>query len=775
MLDTVGRTLRFAVIACAVIALLGVAYARLAPLDGPETRVVVPGTVVLDAHGSVLERGARDGFRIPIALDQIAPRMLQATISAEDRRFLGHVGVDPLAVARALMTLDTQPSGASTITQQLARRLYLTDDARPLLLRKADEARLAIELEARLSKAEILTLYLNDVYYGRGAYGIEAAARVYFGTSARNLDLAHAAYLAGLPQRPSEYDDAAAHGRQVYVLARMAEDGWITAAQADAGRAQTIVLLAGASEAVAHDFVRYAFAELARIRPDLARRDGLVIETTLDAALQTETERVARVHLAPLADRNVTDAALLAIEPGTGRIVAMVGSATDGDPRHGGAINMAVTPRQPGSALKPFLYAAAFERGFTPASPLLDVPTTFDTKDSTYAPLNFDRSFHGVVPLRVALGSSLNVPAVRALDAIGLDAMIEMLQRVGLKTIDETETYGLSLTLGGGDVTLLDLTNAYASLAAGGRIAEPYAVERVRDSAGHILYERAAATARRVISAQHAYQLTDILSDPDARIPGFGGITPFDLPFEAAVKSGTSTGFRDNWTLGFTPDLAVGVWVGNADGSPMNDVSGVEGAGPIWHDAMMAAALSRPTPAFVRPPGLVDVTVCAPTGLLPGPACPSPVREWFVAGTEPATTERYWSRDARGALVIDPPLEARAWASDAGFALASDSVHVMNGSSGANASETVRVVTPANGSVFYRAPELATQQLVLRASVAPGISSVVFEIDGRVAGETNGEDAWLAWDLAPGAHTLRVHAWRSDGTVYTATSAFEVK
>ena len=763
MLRNVRRTLRVAVIATAVVATSLVGYARLAPLPEPEGRLALSGTVVLDAHGTVLERAARDGLRIAVPLGRIAPRLLQATISAEDRRFLIHPGVDPLAIARALATRDTRPSGASTITQQLARRLYLAGDTRPLVVRKLDEARIAAMLEARFSKTEILGLYLNDVYYGRGAYGVEAAARAYFGTSARDLDLARAAYLAGLPQRPSEYDDDAARDRQAYVLARMVEDGWITRAEADEALAEPVALVAGEPAAIAHPFVAFALAELGRVRPDLAGRDGLVVETTLDAGLQVESERLARARLAPLARRNVTDAALVAIEPGTGRIVAMIAGATDGDPKHGGAIDMTTTRRQPGSALKPFLYAAAFERGYTPASALLDIPTTFVSAASTYAPLNFDRSFHGVVPLRTALASSLNVPAVRTLDAIGLDAMLGMLQRVGLRTLDEAESYGLSLTLGGGEVTLLELTSAYASLGTGGLLVDPYAVERVRDSAGHVLYEHPRAAARRVLSPQHAYLITDILSDPDARIPGFGGVTPFDLPFEAAVKSGTSTGFRDNWTVGYTPDLAVGVWVGNADGSPMSDVSGVEGAGPIWHDAMLAAALARPMSPFARPAGLVEATVCAPTGLRPGPSCPSPSRELFVAGTEPTDVERYYVRDADGTLRIDPPLEARAWARDAGLALVDDG----------NVS-AVRIVSPTPGAVLYRAPELPAQQTVLRASTLPGAVRVVFDIGGSMV-EASGADPHMVWDLVPGRHTLRVHAFWSDGTVATATTVFEVK
>src|SRR5256886_4367492 len=376
--------------------------------------------------------------------------------------------------------------------------------------------------------------------------------------------------------------------------------------------AEPIDLLPARLPPVAHQFVGVALAELARVRPDLAGRDGLVVETTLDAGLQHEAERLIRIRLDEFSRRNVTDAALVAIEPGSGRILAFVGSATDGDPLHGGEIDMALTPRQPGSALKPFLHAAAFERGFTPATALLDIATSFPTEDGPYAPLDFDRSFHGVVPLRVALASSLNIPAVRTLDALGLDAMLEMPHRFGLGTLTEVESYGLGLTLGGGEVRLLDLANAYAALGAGGRLAQPFAVARVRDAAGRILYERSASPPVRVLSDQRAYLLADILSDPDARIPGFGGVTPFELPFPAAVKSGTSTGFRDNWTLGYTPDVAIGVWVGNADGTPMLNVAGVDAAGPNLDDAMSAAGLAPPLAHLPPPARLVPAQLCAP-------------------------------------------------------------------------------------------------------------------------------------------------------------------
>jgi len=759
---------RLLVIAAGAMSLSLAAYARFAPLDAPESRGAIPGTVVLDARGNVLERDMSAGLRIPTTIDRVAPRMLQATISAEDRRFLLHVGVDPVAIGRALSSSAT--SGASTITQQLARRLYLADDTSPLAVRKAHEALIALQLEANRSKAEILQLYLNDVYYGRGAYGVEAAARIYFGVGAANLDLAHAAYLAGLPQRPSDYDaiaDTAARSRQSYVLGRMVEDGWITKIEAEAAAAERIDVLPASLPPIAHQFVAYARAELARVRPDLAGRDGLIIETTLDAGLQSESERLVRIRLDALRDRHATDAALVAVEPGTGRILTWVGSATDGDPAHGGEIDMVRTPRQPGSALKPLLYAAAFEHGYTAATPLLDVPSTFATDDGPYAPANFDRSFHGVVPLRVALASSLNVPAVRTLDAIGLDAMLEISHRFGLATLNSVERYGLSLTLGSGEVRLIDLTNAFAAFGAGGLLAEPFAIERVRDASGRILYAHAPPATRRVLSPEHAYLVADILSDPDARIPGFGGVTPFEVPFPAAVKTGTSTGFRDTWTIGFTPSIAIGVWVGNADGAPMEGLAGVDGAGPIWRDAMMAASLSRSMQPFLRPAGIVDAMVCAPTGLLPGPDCASPTREIFATGTAPTAREHYYFKDLDGRISIDPPIEARDWARAAGLTLRSD---------GASASkDALRLTAPVAGTTIYFAPEVSGSQLVLRAVAARGIDRVIFSVDGVVIGDAPGSDPWVVWPLEPGRHTARASAHLADGSIATVTSVFEVK
>lgn len=760
-------------IAAATLFVSSVAWLRLAPLTPLEDQSSAPGLTVVDASGGALAADRSAGLRLPVGIERIAPVMLQATIAAEDRRFLQHPGVDPIAIGRALFQSGSRPSGASTITQQLVRRLYLGDPTGPALVRKVREALLAVQLEARSSKREILERYLNEAYYGRGAYGIEAASRVFFGVGAADLDLAHAAYLAGLPQRPSAYEagvaEASVRERQAYVLDRMVADGSASRAAADAAAGAPMRLVEGTRPPPAPAFVRAALAELARLRPDLAEgaaRQQLIVETTLDGGLQAEITRLARARVASLADRNVTDAAVVAVEPRSGRVLAFVGDATDGDPAHGGAIDLATTPRQPGSALKPFLYAAAFERGFTAATPLLDVSTTFSSAEGPYAPLNFDRSFHGVVPLRTALASSLNIPAVRTLETIGVDALLEIAQRFGLATLSDTERYGLSLSLGGGEVRLLDLTGAYAALANGGEQVEPYLVERVRDRSGRVLYAHAASSPRRVLTPERAYLLADILSDPDARIPGFGGVTPFDLPFRAAAKSGTSTGFRDNWAFGFTPEIAIGVWAGNADGSAMVDVSGVEGAGPIWHDAMAAAALGRRMSWSARPAGLVESSICSPTGLLPGPDCPSVARELFVAGTEPTEREHYYLRE-RGVLTIDPPTEARSWAHDAGVPLATGARPAVD--------DRLRIVAPAGGTVFWLAPELGSQRVLLRAAAAPGIEHVSFDLDGQVIGGAEPGGLAIVAELTPGMHVLTLSGRLPDGTTAVTLSSFQVR
>ena len=753
----------------ALLALL--AYVAFAPLPPIDERARSGGAVVLDREGAVLYRESADGLHIPIGLEDVAPIAVAATVAAEDQRFWQHPGVDPLAVVRAAASLPSIRSGASTITQQLARALYL-DASDPLPLRKPREALLALQLEAHYSKDEILQAYLNEVYYGRGAYGIEAAARAYFGVPARELDLAQASLLAGLPQRPGLdplVHPEGARARQAYVLGRLEADGVISAAQAAEAATVDLAVLPPERESLAPHFVGYVFDELRTLRPDLAARDDLIIETTLDSDLQRESQRAVRARLPLLEDREASSAAVVVLDPSNGSVLAMVGSA-DFSGGAAGQINMAVEPRQPGSALKPFLYAAAFERGYTPATMVLDVPSRFDTPLGLYEPVNFDLRFRGPVPVRVALASSLNVPAVRTLDEIGEEALLEIAHRFGLDSLGAAEAYGLSLILGAGEVPLLELTAAYGALAARGILAEPYAIERVLDGRGEVLYERRPQLGTEVLAPELAYLLTDILSDPIARIPGFGGYSVLDTPLDAAVKTGSSSRFRDSWTVGFTPDRVVGVWVGNPDGAPMRDVSGTRGAAPIWRTVIEAASAGIPRRPFVAPPGVVAADVCHPTGLRPGPHCTVVESELFVAGTEPSAIETYYQLDSSGRLQLDPPAAARAWALDAGLSVVGDASLDTRAQA-----DGVRIVSPGPGAVLYLAPELDAQEAVLRASAPAGASRVEFVIDGITVGAIGAADPRLIWPLVVGVHDLEVVARLANGSTRSARIRFEVR
>lgn len=741
------------------------AFAFIAPLPALESRFPVPGNVILDASGGVIERDVTDGARIAVTLDRVAPAMIEATIAAEDQRYWSHVGVDPMAIARAALSIRSDPSGASTLTQQLARAAYL-DPALPLWLRKPREALYAVALEARYSKDELLQAYLNEVYYGRGAYGVEAAAQAYFGVSARQLDVAQSAFLAGLPRSPVEYGtpagSAAAIERQGYVLDRMVATGAIERAAA-AEALRTPLRVVPVEPPIARHLSAFVYDELNRVLPGHESLGGLVIETALDAGLQHEAERSVRTRLALLEDHDAGSAAVVVLDPRDGRLLAMVGSADFDAPT--GQINMGLEPRQPGSALKPLLYALALERGYTPASMLLDVPATFRTPSGPYRPVNYDLKFRGPAPMRVALASSLNVPAVRTLDALGVEPFVDYLHQAGLDSLEAAETYGLALTLGGGGVRLLDLTAAYGAFARDGSRRQPWVIARVTDQSGNVLYERTTTPALRVTTPQIAFLVADMLSDPAARIPGYGPASILDTPYDAAVKTGTSSEFRDNWTVGFTAERVVGVWVGNPDQSPMTDISGVDGAAPIWRDVMSAAVRSLPRSAFAPPEGLVRVTVCAPTGLLPGRDCPSPTLEWFIEGTAPTTVEHYYGRAADGSLSVAPPVEARAWAVAVGWQLAD----------GDGREAEVALVQPAPGAVLYPAPELGRSAVLLRASVPASADRVEFYVDGAHAGSGSATQPQVEWRLEPGVHDVRIVAYLSTGEQVEARSVYEVR
>jgi membrane peptidoglycan carboxypeptidase len=422
----------------------------------------------------------------------------------------------------------------------------------------------------------------------------------------------------------------------------MVQQGYISRAEADAAAAEELVLRPRQFDVQAPHFVTWVQQLLEqKYGADVLYRSGLRVTTTLDARLQDVAQQAAQAHLATLADRHATNAALVALHPATGEILAMLGSADFHNAEIDGQVNVTLRPRQPGSSIKPVTYVAAFEKGWTPATLIWDVKTEYtDAQGQPWSPRNYDGEEHGPVLVRAALARSLNIPAVRTLEFVGLPAMLDMAHRLGIDSLDRTD-YGLSLTLGGGDVTLLEMAGAYATLANGGKRVPPVAILRIEDAAGRLIEEYQAPPGEQVVSAQHAYLITDILADNAARAPSFGQNNALVLSRPAAAKTGTTDDWRDAWTLGYTPELVAGVWVGNADNTPMLDVSGARGAAPIWRAFMEQALAGVPASQFSRPEGIEVYEISADSGSLPGPATPPDRRrtEIFSTGQGPLGPE----------------------------------------------------------------------------------------------------------------------------------------
>ncbi len=661
--------------------------ATLPPVEDLQERAAqFETTRILDRDGNLLYEilDPQAGRRTYVPFERISPYMLAAIISTEDSQFYSHPGFDLGAILRAVWQNYTQGevvSGASTITQQIARNLLFTPEerSRRTALRKTREVLLAAEITRRYSKEEILELYLNQHYFGNLAYGVEAASQTYFNTSAEKLTLAQASFLAGLVQAPSVYDiytnSEATYGRHRQVLTLMvdtsAEQGCIFVKDGQ----QPICVLpedagAAAAEIINYEFptpdiqirfphwVNYVRSELEQLYDSQTiYRSGFTVYTTLDPVLQQRAQEIVRAQVEALVDKRATNGALVAIQPASGEILAMIGSANYEDEEIDGQINMAVRPRQPGSSIKPLTYVAAFEKGWTPATLIWDVPSEFppsgDPNDPRppYEPVNYDERFHGPVTARTALANSYNIPAVKTLDFVGIyddpsttepDGLVTFAQRLGITTLDR-EDYGLSLTLGGGDVTLLELATVYATFANGGKQVPPVSILRIEDNSGAVVYSYEQPPGEQLIRAEHAYLITDILSDNQARTPAFGPNSLLNLPFKVSAKTGTTNDFRDNWTLGYTPDLTVGVWVGNADYTPMQNTSGLTGAAPIWNEVMQFAQQrltgGEPSPVS-RPAGIVDRVVCSTSGAEPSEWCPSQQTELFASDQPPLPKEQ---------------------------------------------------------------------------------------------------------------------------------------
>ncbi len=767
-----------------------------------------PSIRITDRQGRLLYEviGEEAGRHTVVPLEAIPQACVQATIATEDANFYTNPGVDLRAIVRAVwinLRGGEVLSGGSTITQQVARNLLLDPQERGerTLTRKLRESILAYRLARRYGKDEILALYLNQTYYGNLAYGIDAAARGYFGKAVGELDMAECALLAGLPQAPGLYDPLtdpdAAKERQEVVLGLMQDSGYIDAEGVDLARREELAFAAERYTIEAPHFVAAVYAQLEEmLPPEVFYQGGLEVRTTLDLDWQHTAGRIARRHLGLLnrpdpgdPPHDAHDAALVAMDPYSGQVLAMLGSPNFFDPAISGAVNMALAPRQPGSALKPFTYAVALDPTqpdpMTPASMILDVRTSFVTREGfSYTPINYDRREHGPVLVREALASSYNIPAVITLDSVGLGALFEFVARLGITTFTDPEAYDLALTLGGGEVRLLELTGAYAALANGGQAVRPVMILEVTDAEGELIYTDESGLGEDVIDPRVAWLITDILSDNLARAPTFTTHSILQIGRPAAVKTGTTTDYRDNWTVGYTPNLVVGVWVGNAGNEPMVSISGVSGAGPIWHHFMRTVLRGQPELDFERPDGLVQVEVCSLSGLLPTPDCPYTRREWFIAGTEPDEYDTFYKRvvvDAATGLLadettpperlqeqvfLDLPPQAHDWARREGLPLLPDSLAAL----GTHGLDDLIIASPDAYNVYRVAAGLPldTQKLHIVAAGPPGLHDVTIYLDGVPLTVIASPPFETWWVLEIGEHTVSATGVTAEGKTITS-------
>lgn len=693
------------------------------------------------ALGTLLTRDQNHTAVVP--LEQVSPLFLHAIIAAEDSRYYHHGPLDLQAIGRAIaeaIQARQIVSGASTITMQLARML---DPAPRTLAEKLREIWLSWRLAAGMNRDEILHAYINRLPMGGNIYGVEAAARIYFGVPARDLSLPQASLLAALPNDPTDLNPyqawSALKRRQHYVLTRMVQDGYISTAQANRAFAVPVTLLPRQQTRL--EAPHYLFWLANQLPADHPSQ----IRTSLDRSLQRYVESQVRQVIRDLANNNVQQAAAIVLDNSTGEVLAYVGSTDYFSDRTMGRNDGVQALRQPGSALKPFLYELALEtEAIRPQTILADVPTYYAIPGAKlYSPTDYSETFQGPVRVRLALANSLNVPAVRVLERVGVSAFLNRLHELGFHHLTQRpEHYGLGLALGSGEVTLWELAHAYRLMAS-------YAVGA--NSWTHLADKPLPVAHSRHTHATWAL-ITDMLSDRHARAHSFGVDSVLSLPFPAAVKTGTSSDFRDTWTVGFTTDYTVAIWVGNFDGSPMQHISGITGAAPLWNRIMLHLHENR-EPASFRPPELVQKPICAPSGMRPNTACPSVVLEYLYPEDVPAYNQQidtvYEAVDSQPGQTterrIHLPAEYNGW-------LANQSHSLPSGG--------LKIVAPQPGDYFHLlpSPQATTPQRLEFKLVGTGSTPVEWWLNGTKLGTSSPSQASYFWPLQPGDWTLEVRS-----------------
>ncbi len=637
-------------------------------------------TRILDKDGNLLFSFYQDINRIYIDLDEIPEDLRKATIAVEDKNFYTNQGFSLTGYIRGLIIdpiLRGRVTGGSTITQQLVKNALLSPERTPT--RKLKELILSVQVDSRFSKDEILEMYLNNIPYGGSAVGVEAASNLYFDKNAKDLTLAESVFLAGLPQSPSYYSPLVSGGkayidRSAIVLQRMREDGYISKEQEKKTleEIKKFKFEQKAGNIKAPHFVMYVRQLLAdQFGENLVENGNLVITTTLDSDIQEKTEDIITKEFEKFEGYDVNNASSVVLDVKTGGILAMVGSVDYFDTENDGNYNAATALRQPGSSLKPITYAVAFEKGYTPATLLMDVRTDFYTGDASepiYKPVNYDGKYRGPVQLRFALGNSLNIPAVKLLALVGIEPVMKKAYEMGITNWEPTRgnmaNVGLSLVLGGREATLLDITSAYSVFARSGEKIDPFAIVEVKDRNGKVIYKHNDQSPKRVLSEDVSFLISHILLDNNARTDAFGPNSYLNIPGRSvSVKTGTTDEKKDNWTIGYTPSYAVGVWVGNNDNSSLDPriASGVTGASPIWAGIMKAVLSGTKNEEFKVPSNVEAVQIDAFSGGQPIDGQPTRV-EYFVKGTQPSSKSPIYktiklSKHDGGKLASDQEVE----------------------------------------------------------------------------------------------------------------------
>ena len=761
-------------------------------------------TKIFDRNGILLYEVLQPdlGKKSVMTLAKIPKDFINATLAAEDMDYYKHGALDITSILRALwqdITAQKIVSGASTITQQTVRNI--TDlKSRQVWTDKLLEMMYSIRIEHIYSKDQILEMYLNRVYYGNLAYGCESAAEDFFGKHIYDLDLAEMTLIAGLPQSPSAYNPFVyfdrAKKRQLYVLSQMVKNGFIDQKKADDTYDEELAFRTNKIKIKAPHFVNYIINLLEeQYGQDMVMDGGLQVVTTLDYNLQLKGEQAIERQVDKLKDHNVNDGALYAVDVPTGQILAYVGSKDYFDKDIDGAVDMVHALRQPGSSIKPLNYLAAFEKGYTPATVLYDIPSQFDTESGPYSPKNYDLKYHGPVRARIALASSFNIPAVKVLNYVGVSNFLGFLKKFGIDTLDaDPSFYGLALTLGGGEVRVDQMAEAFNTIANYGYHRDTSVILQIKKSNGEVIFDWSLPQAHNVLGPQgkqHAYQIMSIISDKNARIPGFGEGSILELDRPAAVKTGTTRNFKDNWAIGFTPQLLTAVWVGNADASSMENVSGVDGAAPAWAEFMEGALSTRTKMDFANPGGLKEVEICAVSGMLATDLCNEKVSELFAAGSEPKTPDNYyrkfWINKSNGKIITEAcindynkalieqkvllayPAELQKWAAQNGLDLpqtepcARSNDYTLGDDAGK--ADAVYIDNPAENDEYLidNSMPKEAQKIPFRVTVPLQTTSVKYYIDGVNTGVSTESPYTYLWVPQKGTHKLKAVAATADG------------